>query len=71
MRFHCKVVVGSDRNLLDVTLGDQDSGRMVAKANHHLEIKAELYAAAKSSPQAGSGVMAKVGKKILTINNFK
>jgi hypothetical protein len=44
---------------------------MVAKANHQLEIKAELYAAAKSSPQAGSGVMAKVGKKILTINNFK
>jgi hypothetical protein len=43
----------------------------IAKGNHQLEIKAELIAAARSGPQAGNGTMARVGKRIVTVNQFR
>jgi hypothetical protein len=43
----------------------------VVKGSHQLEIKAELYAAAKSGPQAGNGATARVGKRIVTVNQFR
>jgi hypothetical protein len=60
-----------NRDDLAATSGFSWVTNNVVKGNHQLEIKAELYAAAKSGPQAGNGVMAKVGKRILTITNFK
>lgn len=41
------------------------------KGNHQLEIKAALYASAKSGPQAANGVKASVGKRLLKVNRFR
>ena len=60
-----------NRDDLNVAAGYSWMASNIPRGKHQLELKARFYAFSITKENAGGGVMARVGKRMLTVNQFK